>query len=281
MTTPDLTTVTLAGSKLTADLSDAITTVTVEYGTGTVAQLVLTVVDSAKALAGSPLLTPGTAMTWQQDRWQVAGRTSSRGSDDTLLHTFTARSTLARGLRRRYQASAEKKVSPSQWVTRRVAKAGGQAVCQASAKQGTIAQPSGSDRQSDLDVIANLASDLEWTWVEWGGRLFFGHRHWAWQTAPTGRTWPVTWGVDPSTDALASEFTWDDDDTENAISGSVDLPNGYGTLIRPWDRLLLTGFGAVATVLVEQVSITADGTSPVQVQVAQPRPPAKKAGSST
>jgi hypothetical protein len=281
MTAPNFDTITLAGTRLTADLTDAVTSIQVEYGTGTVAQLTLAVTDSAKALAGSPLLAPGTAMTWQGDRWQVAGRSSTRGSDDTLTHTFTARSALARSLRRRYQASAEKRVSPSEWVTRRVAKAGGQAVCQASAKQGTIAQSSGKDRQSDLDVIANLGSDQEWTWVEWGGRLYFGHRHWAWSTNPTGRSWSVTWGVDPATDALGSDLAWDDDDTENAIAGTVDLPNAYGSLIRPWDRLVVAGFGPLATVLVEQVSITVDGTSPVQVQVAQPRPPAKKAGSSS
>ncbi len=278
---PDLDTVTLAGTKLKADLTDAITSVGVDYGTGTVAQLNIGVADSAKALSGSALLRPGTALTWRGDPWEVAGRTTTRGSDDLMTHQFTCRSTLARKLRRRYKASAEKKVSPSEWVTGRVTAVGGRATCQASSKQSTIAQTSGSERQSELDVIANLASDLEWSWVEWGNRILFGSRHWAWQTGPTGRLWAVTWKSKESTDALSSEVTYDDDDTENYLSGSLEVPYGYGWQMRTWDRIRLVGFGATATVLVEQVQITADGTTPVRVQFAQPRPPSKKAGSSS
>lgn len=280
MTSPDLDTVTLAGGRLKADLTDAITEVTVDYSTGSVAQLVIAAADVA-AITGSALMRPGTTLTWQDDPWQVGGRTTTRSSDNTVLHRFTARSTLARGLRKTYKASAETKVSPSQWVTRRVLQAGGRATCQPSSRQSTIAQTSGRDRQSTLDVIANLASDLEWSWTEWGGRLLFGSRHWAWQTGPTGRLWAVTWGKDESTDALSSEVTVDDDDTENYVTIALELPYRYGKRIRPWDRIQLTGFGTEATMLVEQVSVTADGTTGVRVQASQPRPPAKKAGSSS
>jgi hypothetical protein len=281
MTKPDLDSVTLAGSKLTADLTDAITTITVDYSPGSVAQLVVTVTDSEKALAGSPLLRPGTALTWRADPWEVAGRTTTRGADNVMGHQFTCRSTLARKLRRRYKATVEKKVSPSDWVTRRVTAVGGRATCQPSSRQSTIAQMSGSERQSELDVIANLASDLEWSWVEWGNRIIFGSRHWAWQTGPTGRLWAVTWQSNEATDAVSSDVTYDDDDTENYLSGTLQLPYGYGWQIRPWDRIQLTGFGDQATVLAEQVAITADGSTPVTVQFTQPRPPAKKAGSSS
>ena len=280
MTSPDLDTVTLAGGRLKADLTDAITEVTIDYSTGSVAQLVIAAADVA-AITGSALMRPGTTLTWQDDPWQVGGRTTIRGSDNTVLHRFTARSTLARGLRKTYKASAETKVSPSQWVARRVLQAGGRATCQPSSRQSTIAQTSGRDRQSTLDVIANLASDLEWSWTEWGGRLLFGSRYWAWQTGPTGRSWAVTWGKDEATDALSSEVTVDDDDTENYVTIALELPYRYGKRIRPWDRIQLNGFGVEATVLVEQVSITADGTTPVRVEASQPRPPAKKAGSSS
>jgi hypothetical protein len=280
MTKPDLDAITLAGGKLTADIVDAVTEVKIDYSTDTVAQLTLTVSD-AKAVLPAVLLTAGTALTWLGEPWQVAARSSVYGSDATLLRTFTARSALARALRRRYKATVEKKVSPSQWVTGRATTAGGRVTCQASAKQSTIAQPSGRDRQSDLDVIANLASDLQWSWVEWDGRLFFGSRHWAWQTGPTGRSWPVTWIRDETTDVLSADLAVDDDDTDNAVTGTLELPYRFGRKVRPWDRLQPTGLGVSGLLLVEQVSITADGASPVQVQVSQPRPPAKKAGSSS
>ncbi|MBI1377255.1 MAG: hypothetical protein GC157_07215 [Frankiales bacterium] len=281
--TLDVDTVTLAGKKLSADLTAAITDLTVDYTSQSVAQMTLTCLDSGP-LASSALMVNGTTVTWRGDSWDVGGRTTTRGDDNTIVHTFPCRSPLARKLRKTYRASAERKVSPSQWVARRVAAAHGTSVCQASSKRGIIAQTTGRNRQSTLDVIANLASDLGWSWVESGGRLLFGSRHWAWKNTPAGqRTYTVTWGRDARTDALASELTLDDDDAENYGTGTVTVPYPLGRLLRPWDLLHLDdGFGRDrGTWLIDSLTFTADGVTPITVQVAQPRRPAKKAGSSS
>jgi len=272
----------LSGSKLTADISEVLTGLTVDYGTDSVAQLTITASDDKGVIAGTALVTPGTTVLWRGDTWQVGARTTSRGSDATILHSFDCRSTLARKLRRTYKASAEQKVSPSQWITRRVATAGGTAVCQPSSKQGTIAQTSGDQRQSELDVVSSLCSDQGWSWIEWGNRLVCGTRYWAWQGNATGqRLWPVTWRSDPSSDAISTELTVDDDDTDNIVSGTITLPYDYGVLLRPWDRIQLAGHGGDnGTYLVEKVSFTADSSSPIGVDVSHPRLPAKKSGSS-
>lgn len=276
----DLDTVTLAGKRLSADLTAAITGLTVEYGTDAVAQLTLTCTDSGP-LASSRLLVPDTTVTWLDDPWEIGGRTTTWGDDNTIVHEIVCRSTLARRLRRTYKASAEQRVSPSQWVTRRVTAAHGRAVCQPSSKRGTIAQTSGDNRQSTLDVIANLASDLGWSWVESGSRLLFGSRYWAWRNAPSGqKTYAITWGRDDRTDALSAELGVDDDDTETAASGTITVPYELGRRLRPWDLLDAAGFGRDSgTWLVEKLTITADGSTPVTVDVSQPLPPAKKAGS--
>ena len=273
----------LAGSKLTADISDVLTALTLDTGTGSVAQLTITASDDKGVITGTALATPGTAVLWRGDTWQVGARTTERSSSNTTLHTFDCRSTLARMLRRTFKASAERKVSPTEWITRRVATAGGIAICQPSSKQGTIAQTSGDQRQSELDVISSLCSDQGWEWVEWAGRLWCGSRHWAWQGGATGqRMWAVTWGADPATDAISSQITVDDDDTDNVRSGSIAVPYDFGVRIRPWDRISLAGHGVDNGIyLVEKVQFTADSTSPISVEVAQPHRPVKKSGSST
>ena len=272
----------LAGAKLTVDLTNVLVSLTVDCGTEQVAQLTIQASDDKGVVTRTALATPGTSVLWRGDTWQVGARTTERGSDNTILHTFDCRSTLARRLRKTFKASAEQKVSPSQWVTRRVTAAGGTAVCQPSSKQGTIAQTSGDQRQSELDVIASLASDAGWTWVEWAGRLWFGSRHWAWQGGATGqRLWPVTWATSAASDALDSSITVDDDDTDNFATGSITVPYDYGVKIRPWDRVSLTGHGVDDGIyLVEKVSFTGDQVTPITVEVAQPHRPAKKSGSS-
>lgn len=174
-------------------------------------------------------------------------------------------------------------MSPSEWIARRCAAHGGIAVCQPTSKQSAIAQTSGDARQSELDVVANLASDQGFDWTEWGGRLVFGTRHWAWLGGIAGqRDFAVTWSSDDGTDALDIELNIDDDDTSNVADGTVSLPYDRGVLVRPWDRLRITGVGPRSGVwLVESLTFTADGVSPIGLNVSQPRKPAKKKGSTT
>ena len=280
LATIDVGTLAIAGRSASARLAEVLVSMTLDASAGSVAQLSITAKDEGSAL--SSLATTGTAVTWQGQAWMVGSVTRSRGSDNVVLVTMECRSTLAKRLRQQYRPSAESKVSPSQWVARRVRSAGGVAVCQPSAKQSTIAQMGGNDRQSVLDVIASLAGDLGWEWSETAGRLLFGSRHWAWGGGPAGqRTWPVSWATSPDSDALSIELTSDDDDTDNARSGTIAVPYASGVRMRPWDRISLAGAGIDdGTYLVDSLSITADLVTPVSVQVSRPRRPAKKAGSS-
>jgi hypothetical protein len=280
MRIPDTASLTIAGASTSLVIADAITSIALSADAGSVAQLTIEATDPAGVIARSGLATTGTAVSWYADPWQVGSVTTTWGSDNTITLAFDCRSTLARKLRKVYKASAEKKVSPSAWVARRVAAAGGRAVCQASSVQATIAQKSGNDRQSELDVIESLASEVGWTWVEWGGTLWFGSRHWAWTGGGGARLWQVNWKADPANDALAADLTLDDDDTESAASGSVSVPYDYGIKMRPWDRIRLGGFGSRNGIyLIDAVSITGDKATPVALTVSQPLPPSKKSGS--
>ena len=279
----DLSTFRVRGDTLAADLTAAMTTLSFDGGAGAVAQLTANVLDADGVFLRSALATPGSDVTWRDDAWQVGAVTTEWTDDNRILHQLTCRSALARGLRRKRQASVETRVSPSEWVARRIAQRGGIAICQPSSRQSTIAQASGNERPSDLDMIANLGSDLGWTWVEWGNRFWFGSRHWAWTGGATGqRTWSITRNVSDRSDAVAARLGIDDDDTENTGTGTVTVPYALGVRIRPWDLLNITQRGPRSgTWLVDKISFPADAHTPIQLEVSQPRRPAAKAGSST
>lgn len=278
----DLSRLQLRAGKVTAQVASAIVSVTLDAAEASVAALTISL-DDAGVLASSGLADAGSTVLWDGTPWMVGGVTTRWNDDATVRHDVACRSRLARALRRTYKASAESQVSPSEWVTRRVAAAGGTAICQPSARRSTIAQTSGDERQSELDVIESLAADLGWSWMEFDGRLLFGSPFWAWSARPSGqKVWPITWRRHPGSDALTVEVAVDDDDTDFTATGSTTVPASAGDRVRPWDLLRLTGFGARdGDYLVTKVSRTADPAAPTALDFAQPRRESTKAGSSS
>lgn len=271
----------LAGKKVQADLSEVVTEITQDYSVGTVAELTITVADPTGRLDQSPLAELGASITMADDpqgSWEVGSIDAAYGAGITW--TYRCRSRLAKDLRRRFKAGAEKEVSPTEWVTSKVRAEGGRVVAQPSSKRVAIGQGGKKDRQSVLDVITNLASELEWDWVEHGGVFYFGDPYWALQGGPRLPTWPVTWKSDEASDALAMSVNLSDDDTETRGTLDLSLPNAFGRRLRPWHRVLLKDAGRYAgTWLVTSVSYADDNYAPVDVSCALPRKPSKKDGS--
>jgi hypothetical protein len=144
-----------------------------------------------------------------------------------------------------------------------------------------IGQGGKQDRQSVLDVITDLASELEWAWVEHGNTLYFGDPYWALTGGPRLPMWPVTWKKNPRSDALEMQVNLSDDDTESRGTLDLSLPHGYGRRLRPWHRIQLSDAGRYSgTWLVQSVSYLDDDVSTVDVSCVLPRKPAKKGGSS-
>lgn len=259
-------------------LAELVTDISVEYGTDQVAELSITLADPDDTVTRAATALIGSTLTFAGQRWQVGAVEGALAEWGTAL-TIRARDPLAKQLRRTYKTSAEKKVSPGDWVTGRVRAAGGTATVQASSKRATIAQ---SKNQSVLEVIGDLASELEWSWTSYDGRLLFGSRYAAWQGRLGGLpTWRVTWQANPNTDALSATWTDSDDNTENRAELEIELPYEYGAQLRPWHRIQSTLPGATGTWLVQSVSITHDGATPVRVTATQPKKPSPKAGSSS
>jgi hypothetical protein len=267
----------LIGKDLTASVAQLIDSVRLDASEGTVAQLTLVSHDPDLALSKSVLADIGTTVRWQfgglTSLWDIS--TVDVSAADALV-TIAARSTLAKRLRRRVKVRSARDVSPSQWVRRVVEGAGGNAVVQKSNRKGEIAQ---GDGVTEWDMITSLADDLGWSWVEYGGVVLFGSRHWAWSGGPKRPLWMVTWGDSPRTDALDINVSQTSDDPDNVAVGSVVLPWNRGMMLQPWDCLEVSGLGRWDGVyLVESVTATTDGISAVEVQVAMPQAPAPDRG---
>lgn len=258
-------------------LAELVTSIAVEYGTDQVAELTVEIADPDDKITAQATGLIGSTLTFAGSRWQIGTVEATLAEWGTQL-TIRARDPLAKKLRVTYKTSAEKKVSPGDWVKGRVKAAGGTALVQPSSKRATIAQ---SKNQSVLDVIGDLAGELEWAWTSYDGRLIFGSRYAAWQGKVGALpTWAITWQTNPNTDALTATWADSDDNTDNRAELELELPYGYGAQLRPWHRLAVTMPGATGTWLVETVSITHDGTTPVQVTATKPKKPSPKAGSS-
>ena len=273
---PQVSKLTLPGEKQ-ADLADVVTEIAIDYVTDSVSELSIVFADTNHRIAKRASALIGQIVTFDGVRWQVGSVDSELAAWGSLI-TLRARDPLAKKLRVTYKTSAEKKVSPGQWVTGRVKKAGGRAIVQPSSKRGTIAQ---SKNQSVIDVITDLATELEWSWVSHSGVLIFGSRFAAWQGKIGGLpTWRVSWDSNPSTDALAATWSDSDDNTENRATLEIELSYEHGARLRPWHRLASTIPGADGTWLIESVNIIHDGVTPVQITATKPKKPSPKAGSS-
>lgn len=258
-------------------LAELVTSIAVEYGTDQVAELTVTIADPDNLITTAATTLIGTTLTFSGVRWQIGSVEATLTEWGTQL-AIRARDPLAKRLRVTYKTSAEKKVSPGDWLKARVKSAGGTALVQPSSKRATIAQ---SKNQSVLDVVSDLAGELEWAWTSYDSTLIFGSRYAAWR----GRigslpTWKVTWQANPASDAMTASWSDSDDNSDNRAELELELPYDYGVQLRPWHRITSNLPGAVGTWLIETVSIVYDGVTPVQISATQPKKPSPKAGSS-
>ena len=282
MATLDTASLTITGAKAIADLTDTLTAITEDAAAGSVAQLSLTVSDNPGALlSATSILATGASITWRGRARELAAFSTRLNDDNALEHTFSARSTLARKLRSDAKTRVRQNITPSAWVTAMVKAAGGKAVCQPSNARAVIGQRGkGARKQTTLDVIANLASDLGWSWCERDGLMLFGSRWWAWGGLAVTSTWPIALRGEAVVDV---DLAVDADDTSNAGSGQIMLAYDAAADIQPWDRLRLTGAGIYdGDWLIEKVKVNGDPSQPVEVDIAIPRKPvAKKARTTT
>jgi hypothetical protein len=261
-----------------ADLTEVVTSIEVSYSQDQVAELSVTFIDPGEKLTRLARQSIGAFLRFDSERWQV-GSVEAQLTEFGSVLTMRGRDPLAKKLRKAYKSSAEKKVSPGDWVKGRVSKAGGSAIVQPSSKRATIAQ---SKNESVMEVLSGLTGELDWSWVSHSDKLWFASAHYAWQGKLGGlKTWPITWKDSPSSDAMVANWSLSDDDTGSNGELELELQYDYGKRVRPWERIQATIPGANGVWLVRDVSIVHDGFTPVSVTAFRPNKPSPKAGSSS
>lgn len=276
----DVASLRINGSKAGGDLLAALVSIDLDAAADQVAQLTLTVSDDAAALLARPgLLSTGASVSWRGADWEVSSVATNAPDDNTIEHAFSAREPLARALRRKIKPSVRQGISPSAWVAAAVKGTtdvpGVKAVVAPSNARPVIGQRGGNRPQRTLDVIADLASDLDWSWCVRGKTLYFGSRKWALDTAPAGtKTWPVTFR---SGALLNLDLAIDEDDDANLGSGELSLAFDAAPTIQPWDRIALTGAGRYSgTWLVESVKVSGEPGDAIELSLAWPRKPSPR-----
>lgn len=222
-----------------SEITDAVGVISINYQAGAVAELTIKAVDVGRVLSRGDLLREGTSLTYDGSVWQIAAVERDYLGGDIWL-TFTARSRLARRLRNMTGPDKATDVTPAQWITSKVKKAGGTALVETGARRRTIAQ---KRNESVLDVIGSLASDTGVEWVEFGNKVFVGTPWWAFQ----GNTNLPTWnafadGTVPDLsglEVLGVNSRSSLDDRTNGAEASITVTAQGGSLVRPWHRVNL------------------------------------------
>ena len=228
----------LINGKRMALPDDVLGDITYSFGLGQVAELGINLTDTKGVMTRSPLADLGTTIATTTGTWQAAGVRQANLGEDAVDWTIRARSALARELRKQ-QSKKIRNIKTVDWVTNSVKAAGGQAFCQPSGRKAKL--DPGSD-DTVTTVIDALASDLGWSWAEYGGKFYFMDPWWAWTQQPRYLPmWGVTWADRAETDLLSIETDIDDDDTATRGTGSLSLPYRYGRRMRPLHTVDLRG----------------------------------------
>lgn len=269
----------LADGRLLVDVSDAVTTMAVDYQVGAVSELQVGLADVDGKLIERGLLAAGTTLFYDGHAFEVSAvDLDYRG--EAIVAAYAARSRLARRLRNRMGPSTTKGQTPAQWITQRVKAAGGKAVVQPGAKARAIHQ---KRNESVLDVISSLASDTGVEWCEVGNRLFCGTGWWALQGSTGLPVWPVSYSGKARTDVLSLSTRSSLDDRQEAASASVDVPLSVGFQWRPWHRVQLSGASKAdnGIWLVQGVNFDLHEAATVSATLYRPLKSAPKKGSTS
>ena len=265
------------GKRKLADVSAAVGAVSLDYRVSASAEMSFPLVDPDGAVTRAGLLDAGDRLIFDESTFDVAAVERTQRAD-RIDATVTARSRLSRRLRLMDGPDAKAKLTPADWITSVVKKAGGTATVQPGAKRRRIVQKRG---QSVLDVIAQLSQDMSTDWVEYGDRIYVGTGWWARNGGPGLPTWPLVVG---SAECLSLSTRSSLDDRNDEATATATVPVEVGRKWRPWHRLQVSKAAAEADNgiwLVTGVSFTLKDKSAASIELSRPRKSAVTKGSSS
>ena len=265
------------GKRKLADVSAAVGAVSLDYRVSASAEMSFPLVDPDGAVTRAGLLDAGDRLIFDESTFDVAAVERTQRAD-RIDATVTARSRLSRRLRLMDGPDAKAKITPADWITQVVRKAGGKATVQPGAKRRRIVQKRG---QSVLDVIAQLSQDMSTDWVEYGDRIYVGTGWWARNGGPGLPTWPLVVG---SAECLSLSTRSSLDDRNDEATATATVPVEVGRKWRPWHRLQVSkaaASGDNGIWLVTGVSFTLKDKTPASIELSRPRKSSVTKGSSS
>lgn len=270
------------GNGLTAQLVEAVTGANLSLSLGELTQFTLAVADPGLRILESRLLHSGGALDWWGLPMEVAVLEPGQGTTEQL--TVTARSLVGLKMKRATGALVEANTTPTEFMARRVAAAGGKFVGEPSAGRpqvGRKAPGPGEAPESDWDVGQRLATELGYIAGEAAGTYYFGRPSWLMGRAVP---WRVAWPGHPrgaaalrtgATETITLPTCRRSEQAPEAATVEAAVPWAAGVGIRPGaHRLELAGVPTFeGAYLITGVTIEVDGTTPVTIAGATPVDP--------
>lgn len=173
-------TLVVAGKGLTLDMVEALREGSVEWSTGSVSEVKVSLEDRRRAILNSGMVDPGRADgAVPGSPLSVGGhpfevRAIEHAEDGTLV--IQARSALVAKMKRVRGVQVTKgPISPSQWISRAVTKSGGKCIGQGSSKRQQITR---QKDESDWDTAMRLAREEGFLCYETDGTVVIGKPSW-------------------------------------------------------------------------------------------------------
>lgn len=273
-----LSTIRIAGQRLTADVASAIIGATMSFSTSQIGQVTLTLADTGDAaLVRSGIFAKGTTIDWGNQHLDLRGIDYSPGPGGPQL-TLKARSRAVSVLKGagHIGRGAWGEQDVARWVRDRCHEAGAYSRVQDGLGKMLFTRQVYDTVESDWDVMQKAATAVGALCYEFEQTIVF-MRPSALMKFPGVRQWPISWtshGV--YTDGLSGmpSYTWSLDGEAESLS--FEMLGGDADLARPGDVVTYTGSigEAKGTWMMSQVDLPLTGGQTVKVACIRPTDPA-------
>lgn len=237
----------IMGSKLKANLRDAVTRCTLDMATSMVTELSIDIIDRDFGILGSGIFDLGNPVTYQDLKFIVAAVSTSTNAGNEQI-TIKARPKTVQDLKKRRGTKVMQDATPSQFVISECKAVGAKYHVQPSAKRSQVARDVPQAKQtyeedakpSSWTTFQRLASELGYIVFEQAGVIYFGKPTWL---LKNGKESPlkVSWNGASATNAEQVPTCNKSLDATDGTTISVVLPPERANEARPGRVLSLSG----------------------------------------
>jgi hypothetical protein len=276
----------LRGAKLKTDISQAITSASIDMSTDEVSQLTVNIEDPYFKILGSGTMALNTAVDYQDLKFQISAIAADGGSAGLGGTSIELRPVAVQKLKNRKGPMVLKKISPSEFVQHECAAVGVRAYVEPSAKRIQIArdvlksgEAAGNEAPSSWTTFKRLAQEVGYVLFEQAGVICFGRPSFFVKWAAISPD--PNWNVDAFWNTGAEKFRLVKApscrmsvDSTDGVSVTVQLPIERSFYARPGRVLRLRGVPLfTGNYFITRVSYDLAGLGDVTVEAKTPQDP--------